>query len=1129
MPFARALYACEGEGPGELTFNAGDKLKVTSKSVPSLGEGWWSGSVVGQKAQGNFPANYVESIATPNRPSARPSMKPKPAARKGKGKGKGKGKSGGRPAAPPNRPKNRPSSRPSVKPKPASRQPRSAAASSGGSADAASAPRSVGRLPDPERRVDLQRKYMVSTKANYTAGDPDEISFAKKQKVEVVAVAYQGDAAWWIGCCRQRFGKMPAKLLQVSASVPTHNLKCPTSAAGVGKMMIAAKCDYAGKRSRDEIRLKQGDMVEVICKEFRGTREWWFGRCDKKWGCFPRKCVVAAPSRPVHRPKANLSGAQEVKASDRGTDRRSVTGGRSESGPGELSGASKAKARRQQMARDARRKKEADAERVNAALDYAAAHPGEEPIGSGRALYDCQGEGAGELTFREGDVIAITAMEVPSQGDGWMNGYVQGSASETGYFPANYIQVEQMAAKSRPSFAAAAPPRAARPSVKPKPRARKGKTSAAAATPSLPSRPASRPSRTSISAAQRKSDSAPSRPSAKPAGGRQLNAKQRVKQEKINKEKARLAAIRAREEEEDRLAQQEAEEEEQELRLAKKRMERNREKVRKQREREVAEAEAELVETERLERERLELEEEEAKVAEESKRRKIARERKREATRLRMEAARKEAADEEAAALAAENERVEARLARVREREAKAEGVETRRKKTASSVRNAARASAVSRKSLAPSAPSRKPKARSSIAPPPRRAEKSQSRVKMVAVALYDCDGEGDEDLIFREGDTIEVLETNLPDVGEGWWNGRIYGHKHAGNFPSTYVEKQGSSSSSSSSSSRNSTATVLVARALYDCDGEGDGELSFSAGDMIDVTATEVPDLGEGWWCGRIRGTATMGNFPSNYVQEVSKSAPSRASVAVGGKKTKKKKGGLLGGLLRGKKKKKKAASFEFEIKNVEVRHVTRESLTGGGSAAGPPPVASRKPKGRGSSGKGGPPPVASRGGGPPPVASRKPKGRKKSAPAPAARSKKTQRKSSGLSVERLRIQRLQEEEEEADRLAAEEEAELECETARLKLEAEATRIERTQKEKGDARRKKKEKKLRELARARAEVEAAAAPAMHEAYVAVDGFEVRALDESGLLAFPYTAAPLHNYRGTLLLLSHHNPFPFPF
>ena len=54
--FVTALYDFVGQNPGDLSFNEGDKIRVTKKTAST--NDWWEGEVSGVK--GSFPANYVE-------------------------------------------------------------------------------------------------------------------------------------------------------------------------------------------------------------------------------------------------------------------------------------------------------------------------------------------------------------------------------------------------------------------------------------------------------------------------------------------------------------------------------------------------------------------------------------------------------------------------------------------------------------------------------------------------------------------------------------------------------------------------------------------------------------------------------------------------------------------------------------------------------------------------------------------------------------------------------------------------------------------------------------------------------------------------------------------------------------
>lgn len=55
-------------------------------------------------------------------------------------------------------------------------------------------------------------------------------------------------------------------------------------------------------------------------------------------------------------------------------------------------------------------------------------------------------------------------------------------------------------------------------------------------------------------------------------------------------------------------------------------------------------------------------------------------------------------------------------------------------------------------------------------------------------MALYDYDGEEDQELTFEEGEVIRVINKCAHGVDDGWWEGEIDGR--VGNFPSLVVEE---------------------------------------------------------------------------------------------------------------------------------------------------------------------------------------------------------------------------------------------------------------------------------------------------------------------------------------------------
>ncbi|NWX19866.1 SH319 protein, partial [Aegotheles bennettii] len=115
--------------------------------------------------------------------------------------------------------------------------------------------------------------------------------------------------------------------------------------------------------------------------------------------------------------------------------------------------------------------------------------------------------------------------------------------------------------------------------------------------------------------------------------------------------------------------------------------------------------------------------------------------------------------------------------------------------------------------------------------------------------ALHDFTAETKDDLSFKKGDYIQILE----QVDSEWYRGRL--NEKEGIFPAVFVQT--------------CSGTVAPprwqkgkAKALYDFHGENEDELSFKAGDTI----TELESVDEDWMSGEIQGKS--GIFPKNFVQ---------------------------------------------------------------------------------------------------------------------------------------------------------------------------------------------------------------------------------------------------------------------
>ncbi|KFM10231.1 SH3 domain-containing protein 19 [Aptenodytes forsteri] len=118
--------------------------------------------------------------------------------------------------------------------------------------------------------------------------------------------------------------------------------------------------------------------------------------------------------------------------------------------------------------------------------------------------------------------------------------------------------------------------------------------------------------------------------------------------------------------------------------------------------------------------------------------------------------------------------------------------------------------------------------------------------------ALHDFTAETKDDLSFKKGDYIQILE----QVDSEWYRGRL--NEKEGIFPAVFVR----TCSARVELSQSLGGKKGKAKALYDFHGENEDELSFKAGDTI----TELESVDEDWMSGEIQGKS--GIFPKNFVQ---------------------------------------------------------------------------------------------------------------------------------------------------------------------------------------------------------------------------------------------------------------------
>ncbi|KAM6269736.1 LOW QUALITY PROTEIN: SH3 domain-containing protein 19 [Porphyrio hochstetteri] len=118
--------------------------------------------------------------------------------------------------------------------------------------------------------------------------------------------------------------------------------------------------------------------------------------------------------------------------------------------------------------------------------------------------------------------------------------------------------------------------------------------------------------------------------------------------------------------------------------------------------------------------------------------------------------------------------------------------------------------------------------------------------------ALHDFTAETKDDLSFKKGDYIQILE----QVDSEWYRGRL--NEKEGIFPAVFVQ----TCSARAALSQSVGGKKGKAKALYDFCGENEDELSFKAGDTI----TDLESVDEDWMSGVIQGKS--GIFPKNFVQ---------------------------------------------------------------------------------------------------------------------------------------------------------------------------------------------------------------------------------------------------------------------
>mmetsp|Transcript_16571 Transcript_16571/g.18756 ORF Transcript_16571/g.18756 Transcript_16571/m.18756 type:complete len:483 (-) Transcript_16571:966-2414(-) len=116
-----------------------------------------------------------------------------------------------------------------------------------------------------------------------------------------------------------------------------------------------------------------------------------------------------------------------------------------------------------------------------------------------------------------------------------------------------------------------------------------------------------------------------------------------------------------------------------------------------------------------------------------------------------------------------------------------------------------------------------------------------------LASALYAFDGVRDDNLNFKEGEVITIIEMNE----NGWWKG-TNSKGEVGIFPYNYVQVRPEAAPS-----------FPIVKALYDFPGGQEGQLSFKSGDLITV----MKEIDAQWNEGKLK-SGERGIYPTSFTE---------------------------------------------------------------------------------------------------------------------------------------------------------------------------------------------------------------------------------------------------------------------
>uniref|UniRef100_A0A182PR82 SH3 domain-containing protein n=1 Tax=Anopheles epiroticus TaxID=199890 RepID=A0A182PR82_9DIPT len=159
-----------------------------------------------------------------------------------------------------------------------------------------------------------------------------------------------------------------------------------------------------------------------------------------------------------------------------------------------------------------------------------------------------------------------------------------------------------------------------------------------------------------------------------------------------------------------------------------------------------------------------------------------------------------------------------------------------------------------------------------SIPPPPLPITRETYAEEPYGIALYDFQGEADEDLSFKANEKIYLLKR----LNEEWYMGRDK-RGLEGMFPVNYVEvKVPLTNQQSIEVGTGSGDDVVKVRAMYNFQAQAPEDLTIMENDLVAVLYQITPE----WLYGEIDGR--KGQFPANYIEYVPLNLPQMQAEAV-------------------------------------------------------------------------------------------------------------------------------------------------------------------------------------------------------------------------------------------------------